>query len=865
VTGPPTEPIAAYLRTLVGPGQIFEVRVPKAKPNGRVLTIAGWYDFEHIDGAAADIAKLDARGIAPGIYVTLNPVDEALHSLAYNRLEFGVQATTADTDVTHRRRLLFDIDPVRKAGTSATDGQHSAALERTEAIESWLASRGWPAPQRIDSGNGGQLQYALDLPNDPASLALVKACLAAVALRFDDETVTVDQTVCNAARIAKIPGTVARKADATPDRPHRRASVLSTPDRLEAVPVRLLEELAATVPRPEPRTAHSGVSLDVGDYLSGHNIEVIRDGAWQNGHRWLVVCPFNAEHNDGSAVVLQFVSGAVAFKCQHNSCSSHDWRAVRDLLEPTRPAAAPPPHDDDEAPHGREPGTAAGERSAWGGPQPLVDELRPVPDFDPLVLPAALRPWVQDIADRIQCPPEFAAVAAVIALGTVIGRRCTIMPKQRDDWRVVPNLWGAILGQPGILKSPAADEALAPLRRLQAEAWKRYDLDLKQADFDDEITRARRKAHKTALEKAVARNDDEAIERLRDEARGLEPKEPATPRRFYVNDATTEKLQEVLAANPTGVLLLRDELLGWFRSLDREGHEDARAFYLECWSGLGAFTVDRIGRGTVRVDSTCLSIFGTAQPGPFARYIADAIKGESGADGLAQRFQLVVYPDVSGEWRNVDRWPDTPARQRAWGVFSALAETDLALPDAEGLPFVHFDGAAQEVFDDWRGRLERRLRAGDEHPALLGHLAKYRSLVPSLALIHHLADRAQSGEANMLKSVGADALQAALGWVRYLESHARRIYGMALAEDATAARLIAGKLQTGAIADNFTARDIYNRQWAGLTDREGVETGLQLLEELGWVRTETPPPGARGGRPTVHYRVNPVVLAKVAS
>ena len=47
---------------------------------------------------------------------------------------------------------------------------------------------------------------------------------------------------------------------------------------------------------------------------------------------------------------------------------------------------------------------------------------------------------------------------------------------------------------------------------------------------------------------------------------------------------------------------------------------------------------------------------------------------------------------------------------------------------------------AQVGFDEWRGGLEKRFKTGDLAPALENHLAKYRKLSPSLALINHLAD-----------------------------------------------------------------------------------------------------------------------------
>ncbi len=126
----------------------------------------------------------------------------------------------------------------------------------------------------------------------------------------------------------------------------------------------------------------------------------------------------------------------------------------------------------------------------WPEPTPLPNALPPVDPFDADLLPVALRAWVMDIALRMQCPADFPAVAALVALSSLIGARAVIQPKARDDWQVVPNLWGAVVGRPGVKKSPALSEALKPLNRLQAtefELWQAahgaWELDCKVAEL----------------------------------------------------------------------------------------------------------------------------------------------------------------------------------------------------------------------------------------------------------------------------------------------------------------------------------------------------------------------------------------------
>lgn len=229
-------------------GQTFELRIPEAM--GRTgRTDSGYFNI------AARLAKSiqPYDGKSPAIYVTINPVDPALKARADNRVREWSKTATADKEITRRSTLLIDCDPVRPAGISSTEAEHAAALERTAAIRDWLASQGWPEPIYADSGNGGHLDYAINLPNDSESTELVKRVLMALAERFDDEQVKVDQGVYNAARISKLYGTMACKGDSTTDRPHRRSCILSAPEYLQAVNREQLTALAALAPTAEQK------------------------------------------------------------------------------------------------------------------------------------------------------------------------------------------------------------------------------------------------------------------------------------------------------------------------------------------------------------------------------------------------------------------------------------------------------------------------------------------------------------------------------------------------------------------------------------------------------------------------------------
>lgn len=92
----------------------------------------------------------------------------------------------------------------------------------------------------------------------------------------------------------------------------------------------------------------------------------------------------------------------------------------------------------------------------WQEPQSLPADMPPVPPFNFECLPDTLRPWIEDISERMQCPPDFPAVGAMIALGSLVGRKVGIRPKRHDDWLEIPNCGAALLRLLDCLKRSVA-------------------------------------------------------------------------------------------------------------------------------------------------------------------------------------------------------------------------------------------------------------------------------------------------------------------------------------------------------------------------------------------------------------------------
>lgn len=324
---------------LFQPGDVVEVRVPKA---GKLRTISGYFDnFEKL---AEEVSRLETAG-HPGIYWTLNPVNRSLLARAENKTKAYAADTTSKPDIMLRRWLLADFDPIRPTGISATDEEHGLALKLAEEASVALSVDGWPEPIYSDSGNGGHLLYAVDLPNDDDSEALVRGVLQGLIARFSTDRVEVDRAVFDANRICKIYGTTARKGDNTETRPHRLSHILQIPGLITPVPIELLCALAATAPakdtKPAPRLWQPRGNLpafDLQAFLNKHGVRYRPPAAFEgSGLKYtLECCPFDPSHKDKDAAVFIGRAGALGFKCFHNSCSDRNWHSFREFFEPRR-------------------------------------------------------------------------------------------------------------------------------------------------------------------------------------------------------------------------------------------------------------------------------------------------------------------------------------------------------------------------------------------------------------------------------------------------------------------------------------------------------------------------------------------------
>lgn len=487
-------------------------------------------------------------------------------------------------------------------------------------------------------------------------------------------------------------------------------------------------------------------------------------------------------------------------------------------LEPADAPDAAPPHPASQGAGTIVPGDAS--RIHASDPVDLWGHFPP-PDLPSGLLPPVIEDFARARGDQMGCDPAGLVLAALVTCAAAIPDRIKIKVKTHEDWYEAPRLWGALVGDPSTKKSPILSAATGPLCALDAELFRQW---------------------------AQARADFDALER--DEKKAAEPPPQV---RLRIEDATVESAQGVLAESPDGVLLLQDELSGFFGQMDKYNGGKAaaadRAFWLRGWNG-GAYAVNRVGRGARLIENASLNLLGGIQPQPIRK-----VANESHDDGLLQRMlPVLLRPAKVGQDA-----PMPPAARAYADLIGKLRR--LPSPSWMGPGAVQFDQAAQEI----RRRLEHehvRLQSIESvSPKLASHVGKYDAIFARLCLVFHCIESVD--HEHLPEAIGAKLAQRVADFLHgFLFRHAVAFYAglLGLSDDHDRLTAVAGFILAHRL-ERITNRDVQrgDRTMRSLRDHE-IRSVLEQLDALGWLtRVENP-------RPTLppHWLVNPAVHERFA-
>ncbi len=262
--------------------------------------------------------------------------------------------------------------------------------------------------------------------------------------------------------------------------------------------------------------------------------------------------------------------------------------------------------------------------------------------------------WIAQAAEGANCSIDYCAMPLIGAAAALIGNTRTVSAWPGCSEPCIS--WMCLVGDPSSNKSPGIDPTLDLIRRIEVEMADSFDETHRQWETESEIAKANYERWK--LEVREATKEGKVAPTLPKAA--VEPDEPTRPR-VVVNDSTPEKLGELEAVHPKGLMFFRDELAGWFGAFDRYGGNGAeRAFWIEAFGGR-EHTIDRVkSKKPIRIPHHSVSVLGGIQP----ERLVELLKGPD--DGLPARF-LWSWPEAmppKRPMRALDRTPALAALQK---------------------------------------------------------------------------------------------------------------------------------------------------------------------------------------------------------
>lgn len=346
------------------------------------------------------------------------------------------------------------------------------------------------------------------------------------------------------------------------------------------------------------------------------------------------------------------------------------------------------------------------------------------------VLPVRLRQIVYEYTRVTGTPTDFLAGAMLTVAGTAIGNS---VRGKAGTHPVIAALFVCGVASSGAGKSEPIKEALTPLKNIDKEAWKEYEI---------------------LLEKWHAA----------DSGKGKKKSPPPRPKVTVPSDMTPEALIDAHKQIPNGLLYHREELHGFVSSMNRYSQSGEADRWLEIFDG-NPIVVLRKTADCYRIEKPHVSILGNIQPDRLPKLAAD----DRTVSGFMPRF-LFLYPPKC----DATAIKNVQVDFKSWHDCIAVIKYMTSDYSHEKPFMLYASDAAEKVLTKHDEFLVNEWNSTSNDTAK-GILAKLRTYLHRFALILQVMECADTGEA--LTEIGADAAAGAVKLAQYFQYTARKVHG----------------------------------------------------------------------------------------
>ena len=334
------------------------------------------------------------------------------------------------------------------------------------------------------------------------------------------------------------------------------------------------------------------------------------------------------------------------------------------------------------------------------------------------IFPANIQTYMLECHRTLNASIDYMGCSMLWLLSIIIGNSIKIQVK--TGWIESSNLWMAIVGRPGVGKTPNINNIIFPLQKANNSEIKTY---IKRMD-----------AYRAYMD--LEKKEREAEEKL------YKP----IKTQFIASDITLEALVELHEENKNAVGVFKDELAGWLKDMNKYRAGSDLEFWLSSWSNKGVALNRKTSKSSF-VESPIIPILGGIQPGVLNQFYTE----ENKDNGFIDRI-LTCYPDVEVEMYN-DNEMDAELLQEyedfIINMYQHIKRNVVVYDNEQQISSIIavFTESAKKEWMRIHDEITAMQNSSTENEYMKSMLPKQKSYIPRFALLINTLDSMTSADA----------------------------------------------------------------------------------------------------------------------
>ena len=417
------------------------------------------------------------------------------------------------------------------------------------------------------------------------------------------------------------------------------------------------------------------------------------------------------------------------------------------------------------------------------------------------VLPDIAKVFVMEANRTLNNSIDYMGCTFLWCCSLLIGNRVKVEVK--SGWQEACSMWLALIGQPGVGKSPAIDIMSKPLNRINGQKIREYNKRYKEWKEYQALDKEQKK-------------------------KAIEVDEPVK-NQFIVDDLTLEALIDLHEKVPTGVGVLKDELNGWIKDMNKyRGGGDLEA-WLSSWSNKSVALVRKVSRSNY-IENTFIPVMGGIQPG----VLESVFTSENKANGFIDRI-LLSYPDLQ-----VDCWNEAEMDENLANHYelllqsiSHLCERNTQIREDGSIvsKIVKFSAESKKLWQSIFDEITAKQNDDNINQYMKSMLPKQKSYIPRFALIFDIIDKA-SGNRSFLSDIQPESLSKAKLMSDYFISMSQKVKIDALESEKIKTELSGSQTPKESFTRLYRANPDINKSKAAETLGVSRQTIINWIKEI---------------------------------